>query len=163
MGLITRRRGGLVFLVLLVLLLGFSLTAVVGAQEAPPDKAGCIYGQVWFDTNHNGVQDANEDVANGASVFLLGVEPFEFTTGPYVMVDHQLARDDGTYEFCKVRSGTYELRVLPPKGVSTAKLYGTAASNPTGPFPFVRDEMAMFNFGLAYPYAIHSTDTLNEP
>ena len=100
---------------------------------------------------------------DGASVALLGLAPFRFNTGPYIMVDHKITRDDGLYEFCDVRPGTYEVRIAPPDGVLSSQLFLAAGQNPAGPIQFERDGTAVVNFGFGFPHISDSDDSLNHP
>lgn len=148
---------------LIVLAMALSLASVVGAQEATAEKEGCLFGQVWFDANRNGVQDENEDAMDGASVLLLNVAPFRYETGPYTVENRRLTRDGGIYEFCELRTGIYELRVTPPAGVLSDRLFIVAGSNPVGPIDFEEGDSAMANFGFGFPHVSDSDDSLNQP
>jgi SdrD B-like domain len=137
-------------LVILLVLLAMTLaiTSVVGAEE---ETEGCIYGQVWYDDNQNGVRDGNEILENGARVVLLGVGPFRYQVDPYTLVDSVNASAEGDYAFCNVRNGTYEVRVYTHSRVPQSKLAVATGSNPVGPIPFERGGSAEVNFGLARP------------
>jgi len=67
---------------------------------------------VWFDANNNGIQDANEEGANGVLVSLFDLGPDQiFGTGDDVLVEIQTTQTvngiDGNYQFTGVAPGKY--------------------------------------------------------
>jgi hypothetical protein len=113
------------FLVIVLLMSITGAAVAQGSGAAPmiesksptdPEMANCIVGTVWYDGNHNGFLDEkSENVMDGASVTLLEIGPFQYQMGPYRLANHQVTRDGGTYEFCGLKPGSYEVRVQPSK------------------------------------------------
>ncbi|MGH9372870.1 MAG: SdrD B-like domain-containing protein [Vicinamibacterales bacterium] len=82
-------------------LVPLAAVAVSSAESRMCSSAGIVCGYVWFDTNHNGIQDAGESPIEGAVV----------TLGSASTATNLF----GVYEF-PVPAGTYEIAVQIPPG-----------------------------------------------
>lgn len=114
----------------------------------PPKMMGsCISGHVWYDGNHNGKKDDNEDPMDGATVYLFA----HGHMGKSMMMGMRVTRDGGGYEFCPVSPGTYVVQVDPAEGHLKSSLVLTRGYNPTLPIMIEGGKSAMASFGFAPP------------
>lgn len=162
--------GSLVVLAALALALFLGAVLPVVAQDVEPepapmevDRTDCIYGYAWFDGNHSGVWDENEDAMDGARVDLFAVGPFKFRPGNLWRASSLLTRDGGYYEFCGLAENTYFVQIAPPQGVLRDQLVMTYGSNPTAPVLFAEGDSLSVSFGMAPPRTWDSSATLPIP
>lgn len=168
---VNRKRGRaplLILAVTAVLLLMVALPAA--AQESQPedapleaDKSNCISGYAWFDGNHSGTWEENEDAMDGARVDLFAVGPFDLRPGNLWRAASLLTRDGGYYEFCRLSPGSYYVQLTPPEGVLRDNLLMTYGSNPTAVIPFAQDDSLTITFGMAAPRTWASPAVLQIP
>lgn len=151
-----------------VLLLGGALPAAAqdGQPEDAPleaDKSNCISGYAWFDGNHSGTWEENEDAMDGARVDLFAVGPFDLRPGNLWRASSLLTRDGGYYEFCRLSPGSYYIQIAPPEGTLRDELVMTYGSNPTAVIPFAKDDSLTVTFGMAAPRTWASPAVLQIP
>ncbi len=79
-------------------------------------KSYCIGDIVWYDNNHNGIQDADETGVEGVLIILN-------ETGAKVITNSR-----GEYKFCNLESGNYSITIdkstLPDNYIITSENIG---------------------------------------
>ncbi len=80
----------------------------------------CLGNFIWYDNNHNGIQDSDESGVEGVAITLN-------ETGDTTKTD-----DRGYYEFCELNNGDYSITIdkstLPEGYVITAQNRGDSGA-----------------------------------
>ena len=100
-------------------------TVTITVGDSSPSS---LAGQVYFDTNNNGVRDANEHAFGGTTINLTGTDAF----GVDVSLSTTTSRS-GTYAFGNLRAGNYTISQVQPgvvlDGIDSASASEGSSSN----------------------------------
>jgi hypothetical protein len=99
----------------------------------PVEKTGSVSGQVYVDTNGDGLQQTGEPPLAGATVYLDANNNGSFDTGELTTV----TGSDGKFSFSGMAAGTYHVRAITPAGYvatgsASADVTLTAGQQATG-------------------------------
>lgn len=88
------------------------------------EALGSIGDYVWYDKNHDGIQDKTESVASGVKVQL-----YEYVSNAWTQVTTAVTDDYGKYLFDELTSGKYKVKfILPTTGNYFFTLKNTTGS-----------------------------------
>ncbi len=123
-------------------------------------RLACLGDYVWLDQNRNGIQESNETGVRGVTV-----ELFKLIGTTWTSQGTQQTAADGSYRFCDLLAGTYEVRFYAPSGYNiTLRNQGSddtrdsdadQTTGATGPITLnAGDNQLQWDAGLFQPPAI---------
>ena len=84
-------------------------------------RPNVVSGRVWFDSNANGVRDYDESGIGGVPVVLVDESGFPVIDADGEPVAATVTKNDGSYQFENLLSGTYTLKYSVPDGYSETR------------------------------------------
>ncbi|MEP7196823.1 MAG: SdrD B-like domain-containing protein [Saprospiraceae bacterium] len=127
-------------------------------------KCTFVDGYIWYDTNHNGLQELSENGINGLEVFLYSYPDKKFQSKILTYSNNTRFVHDGYYRFC-VKPGTYYVVVqqlkdflISPFQIGTNRNLDSDLNNDFGPFSTYKftglagDSTKYLNGGIYNPF-----------